>query len=57
MGWHREAHGTGARLEREKQLPIADAVQLACEVADALQHPPWRGVVGRVEGNCPQRWV
>ena len=36
-----------ARLDRETQLPIADAVQLAREVADALQHAHDRGVIHR----------
>ncbi len=36
-----------ARLDRETQLPIADAVQLAREVADALQHAHERGVIHR----------
>ncbi|MEQ1691909.1 MAG: protein kinase [Gemmatimonas sp.] len=35
------------RLDRETQLPIADAVQLAREVADALQHAHERGVIHR----------
>ncbi|MBY0491826.1 MAG: protein kinase [Gemmatimonadaceae bacterium] len=36
-----------SRLEREKQLPIADAVQLAREVADALQYAHDRGIIHR----------
>ncbi|MBY0491820.1 MAG: protein kinase [Gemmatimonadaceae bacterium] len=36
-----------SRLEREKQLPIADAVQLAREVADALQYAHDRWVIHR----------
>ncbi len=36
-----------ARLERERQLPIADAVQLAREVADALHYAHERGVIHR----------
>jgi serine/threonine-protein kinase len=36
-----------ARLDRETQLPIADAVQLAREVADALQYAHERGVIHR----------
>ncbi len=36
-----------ARLDRETQLPIADAVQLAREIADALQHAHERGVIHR----------
>ena len=35
------------RLQRETQLPIAEAVRLACEVADALQAAHARGVVHR----------
>jgi serine/threonine-protein kinase len=35
------------RLEREKQLPIADAVRIAAEVADALGYAHGRGVVHR----------
>jgi serine/threonine-protein kinase len=35
------------RLTRERQLPIADAVQLACEVGDALQHAHDAGVTHR----------
>ena len=36
-----------ARLERERQLPIADAVRIAREVADALQHAHAQGVIHR----------
>ncbi len=36
-----------ARLERERQLPISDTVQIASEVADALQYAHGRGIVHR----------
>jgi len=35
------------RLDRERQLPIADAVRLATEIADALQYAHERGIVHR----------
>ena len=35
------------RLERERQLPIADAVRIASEIADALGYAHSRGVVHR----------
>src|SRR5665213_3113814 len=35
------------RLDRDKQLPIADAVRIASEVADALEYAHGRGVVHR----------
>ncbi len=35
------------RLERETQLPIDDAIRIACEVADALQCAHERGVIHR----------
>jgi serine/threonine-protein kinase len=36
-----------SRLERERQLPIADALRIAREVADALQYAHERGVIHR----------
>ena len=36
-----------ARLERERQLPIADALRIAREVADALQHAHGQGIIHR----------
>jgi serine/threonine-protein kinase len=36
-----------ARLRREKQLPVADAVRIACDVAGALDYAHSRGVVHR----------
>src|SRR5512138_447859 len=36
-----------SRLERERQLPIAETVRIASEVADALQYAHGRGVVHR----------
>jgi serine/threonine-protein kinase len=35
------------RLDREKQLPVAEAVRIACEVADGLSHAHGRGVIHR----------
>ncbi|MBL0171187.1 MAG: serine/threonine-protein kinase [Gemmatimonadaceae bacterium] len=35
------------RLDRDKQLPIADALQITREVADALQYAHGRGVIHR----------
>jgi tRNA A-37 threonylcarbamoyl transferase component Bud32 len=35
------------RLDREKQLPLEDAMRIATEVADALSHAHGRGVVHR----------
>src|SRR5206468_11492737 len=36
-----------ARLERERQLPLDDALRIAGEVADALQYAHARGVIHR----------
>ena len=36
-----------SRLEREQQLPVGDAVQIAAEVADALAYAHDRGVIHR----------
>src|SRR6266404_1412457 len=35
------------RLNRERQLPLDDALRIACEVADALDHSHRHGVVHR----------
>jgi serine/threonine protein kinase len=35
------------RLRREKQLPIADAVRITCEVASALDYAHRRGIIHR----------
>ncbi|MBC7790195.1 MAG: protein kinase [Anaerolineae bacterium] len=42
-----EGESLRARLEREKQLPLDDAVRVAREVADALAYAHSRGVVHR----------
>ena len=42
-----EGESVRARLEREKQLPIEDAIAITCEVCDALTHAHARGIVHR----------
>src|SRR5215211_137524 len=36
-----------ARLDREKQLPVPDAVQIVCEVAEALYYAHEQGIIHR----------
>ena len=42
-----EGESLRARLERERQLPVADAVRIATEVADALAYAHGHGVIHR----------
>jgi serine/threonine-protein kinase len=42
-----EGESLRARLRRETRLPIADAVQMLCELADALTHAHAQGIVHR----------
>src|SRR5262245_5651697 len=42
-----EGESLRQRLEQEKQLPVADALRIASEVADALDYAHRRGVVHR----------
>jgi serine/threonine-protein kinase len=42
-----EGESLRERLNREKQLPIEDALQMACEVADALHSAHQHGVIHR----------
>ncbi len=42
-----EGESLRARLDREKQLPIDEAIRIATEVADALEHAHARGVIHR----------
>ncbi len=42
-----EGESLRGRLERERQLPLDDALQIACEVADALSYAHSHGVIHR----------
>jgi eukaryotic-like serine/threonine-protein kinase len=42
-----EGESLRARLDREEQLPLPEAVQLTCEVADALQYAHARKIIHR----------
>jgi eukaryotic-like serine/threonine-protein kinase len=42
-----EGESLRARLDREQQLPLPDAIQLTCEVADALQYAHTHRVIHR----------
>ncbi len=42
-----EGESLRERLEREPQLPVPEAVRIACEVADALAYAHRRGIVHR----------
>ena len=42
-----EGESLRAKLDREKQLPLEDALRIAREVADALSHAHGRGIVHR----------
>src|SRR5437899_12527056 len=42
-----EGESLRQRLEREKQLPVEEALRVAVEVADALSHAHSRGIVHR----------
>src|SRR5687768_17732596 len=42
-----EGESLRGRLDRERQLPVAEAIRLATEVADALEYAHGRGLVHR----------
>ncbi|HZA92032.1 MAG TPA: protein kinase, partial [Gemmatimonadales bacterium] len=42
-----EGESLRARLDREKQLPLSDTIQLTCEIADALHYAHTRKIVHR----------
>jgi eukaryotic-like serine/threonine-protein kinase len=49
-----EGESLRARLDREKQLPVGDAVRIATEVASALDYAHRHGVVHRRERRAGQ---
>jgi serine/threonine-protein kinase len=42
-----EGESLRARLDRERQLPVSEALRIACEIASALEHAHQRGIIHR----------